>query len=377
MAFKKQKIYYIDDVNVMNKHLEICKKYRVETQEEMFKIQKGNRQYHSSYYFTWNQGLTKIELNYTPTDGKFSKFIFQLDGKTNLDQKTGMEAFALLQRMSNSFVNDMTNDPEIYDQNNQCWLVPSIAGIVWVNPKFKGKRISNCIGYDENSAWDWAMCQPMPNTNKPYKKWQKLKDGEIGFNRDIRGYSDREYLYMETKIGELCEFVFEKIESPFKDFVNYYYNKKKNAKTPEEKQKYKDILVFPIGYMARKNPFIRSAILSYSNYRIFDLIDPETTYSSNTDSLNSTVIRDDIELGEELGQFKIEHTGDYVYCDSGYQWNKALPSVRGKSKKWFENAYPNGFDILKDELPSTEANYYELDLETFQLKLKNNESVED
>ena len=74
--------------------------------------------------------------------------------------------------------------------------------------------------------------------------------------------------------------------------------------------------------------------------------------------------RPDIEalVGPEIGQFKIEHKGSFAYNGSGYQWNYESPSIRGRSKEWFKNAYPNGFDILRDEIPFM-ANKYEFNKE--------------
>ena len=152
------------------------------------------------------------------------------------------------------------------------------------------------------------------------------------------------------------------IESPFKHFVEQYYAKRKKAKGIE-KEKIKQILNYAVGYIRRKNPFIHSCILSRSRYYIESLIDENTLYS-NTDSIVSKERRLDLEklIGTEIGQFKVEHKGSFAYTGSGYQWNYESPSIRGRSKEWFKNAYPNGFDILKDEIPFM-ANKYEYNKE--------------
>ena len=56
-----------------------------------------------------------------------------------------------------------------------------------------------------------------------------------------------------------------------------------------------------------------------------------------------------------------------------------MPSIRGRSKEWFKNAYPNGFDILNDEIPFMEANKYEFNtkkgiIEKCDLKQSTHES---
>ena len=136
-----------------------------------------------------------------------------------------------------------------------------------------------------------------------------------------------------------------------------------------EADKVKQILNYSIGYIRRKNPFLHSCILSRCRYFIENLIDEDTLYC-NTDSLVTRKPRADLEhlVGDEIGQFRVQHKGSFAYTVSGYQWNNDLPSVRGKSKKWFENAYPNGFDILNDELPYIESNTYYYDKEKGEIK---------
>lgn len=369
--FNKQKIVYVNNVNEMNKRLKDCKMFRYETTPEEFALTKGHREHACIDYYWLKVGFTKLTLAYTPYNAekgiyeRFTQFVFFLDGKQECEHKTGMEAYSLLQRMSKSAVIEL---PEYYDEEGNCKL-SSIAGLIWVNPKHKNKRYSDCYGYDVNSSYSWAMLQDMPDTSVKPKLWTEIGENEVGFNQRIKGKSEQNYLYMETTKGMLCEYVFPKIESPFKRFVNHYYDLKAKATNKIERQKYKDILNFSVGYIRRKNPFIHSAILSYAKYRIESLIDKNTIYC-NTDSIVSKERRFDIEqmLGNEVGQFKLEHTGEFVHTNSGYQWNRDIPSVRGKSKEWFKNMYPNGYDILKDELPFTESNYYEFDYENMKIK---------
>lgn len=363
MLFSKSKIVIIDNIEEMNKHLKICKKARILTSEEALKIASKERT-NGKYYYNFDVGLTTLTLRYTPLFEKYTIFLFALDGRKIENHITGMEAFALLQKMSNKAVIDLTSNDKLYDLKLGNWKVGSIAGLLYYNQKFFGKRYDNCFSYDLNSSYAFAMLQPMPDTSKlRYNDY--VKDNEIGFLIDTDFNNDTMFFATREK-GRFCQYVCPIIESPFKRFVNYYYNKKVLATTKEERTKYKDILNFAVGYIRRKNPFIHSAILSFARNYISKFIDKNTIYC-NTDSIVSFGKRKDIEklIGNEIGQFKLEKQGCFAYNGSGYQWNYNIPSIRGKSKEWFQE---NGFDILNDTLPYVEKNKYYLDYIDFQLK---------
>ena len=110
-----------------------------------------------------------------------------------------------------------------------------------------------------------------------------------------------------------------------------------------------------VGYLQRVNPILRTFVLSYANERIKSFVDENTLYS-NTDSIVSLVQRPDIEehLSNEIGDWKLEHQGDFAFKGFCYQWNYNAPSYRGISKAWFKPEY----DILKDELPKHGNKYY-------------------
>ena len=99
--------------------------------------------------------------------------------------------------------------------------------------------------------------------------------------------------------------------------------------------------------MQKTNPFIRAKIIYEANKMISDLIDENTLYC-NTDSIVSLTERKDIKLGNNIGQFKIEHQGDFAYIGFNYQWNRDVPSYRSIQK----SAFKEGYDMLKDPLPA-------------------------
>ena len=354
--FKTKKIVYVHDVKVMNQHLKFCRANRLlGSSEEWIRLQQIPRA-----YYTLEVMYARIILRYFGNGNSYAEYIFYLDGSEHHQTVSGMRAFNTLQKMSNKGVVDLTENKELYNSLYGRWNIEAISGLIYFNEKLSGKRYENCFCYDRNSAYSAAMLEPIPNTNVIPRRDGYVKKGEIGFRVMDRGITNEIHLYAVFEEGYYAEYIFPAIESPFKHFVEYHYKKRAKA-TGIEADRLKQVLNYAVGYIRRKNPFIHSCILSRARYYIESLIDENTLYS-NTDSIVSRVQRPDIEklVGTEIGQFKIQHKGSFAYNGSGYQWNYESPSIRGRSKEWFKNAYPNGFDILKDEIPFM-VNKYEYD----------------
>lgn len=317
---KKKKIVKKDE---FKKHLDFCNKERIIFEEEPEKIGET---------FAWlNISKTKIELTYS-INNKPCTYILYRDERNNYHTITGLDAYRIL---------------------SQYYKIPKIKletfsaiPLLWYNKKYSGTR-NYAYGYDLNSAYAASMCETMPDTSVEPIMFEIVKKGYIGF--DCEGNCLEE--------GELAEYQFPEIESPFKKFVNNYYNKKKKAIDLDEKQKFKDVLNFSVGYMQLKNPFLRARIIFLCNKKIESLID-ENTLLCNTDSLVSLTRRKDIEekLGNELGEWKLEHEGQFAYKGLNYQWNSNV-CYRGVPKSWFKE----NFDILIDELPRKPMDYIEIE----------------
>lgn len=319
---KRLKFEYIS-VDEMNEHLNYIKKNKY----SIFKNVEYNG--FAKYAFI-NETMTEFKLTYK--DFKTNKTATYICLKTTIDPSkkviTGADAFIVLSH---------------YYKIPICPAPFSVSAILYKNNKYEGKRI-DAISYDLNSAFPFAMLKDMPDTSVPPKQ-KIIEEGEIGFGLD------GELL----DIGDYSLFVFKLIESPFKKFVEVWYNKKKNAITKEEKSKAKSILNYSVGFLQRKNPYLRAAIIGYSNKLIEDLIDENTVYC-NTDSIICLKERDDLKLGNEIGEWKVEHKGKFAFIGFNYQWNNDIPSYRGQPKEWF----PEGWDILKDQLPLSN-NIYKFD----------------
>lgn len=363
---KSFKEVYIDDVNEMNYLLLKCK-YKEEV-EDLSKVNK--------YSFCIDFSKIEFKLYATITNELPSKYIFRMDGsKASEYHLTGRKAFQQLQKMSNNAIIDMSTDEYKgifwdewdYDNGKPIWKIRVEKPILYFNMKYNGMRFDGCYGYDVKSSYSWAMKYgEFPNLKEPYRiceiwdKESRVQEDEIGF----RTCEDR---MIVVEFGGRAEIIFKKLKNnPFIKYVDKYFNLKENA-TGVERQKYKDMLNYVVGYSLRKNPFIYTCVLYYARRRIEMLMDKDTLYS-NTDSIVSKTRRLDIEqeLGNELGNFKLEHKNEqFAFKNGAYQWNKALPSAKGISKRW----YKKGFDVLVDEIPNNDWNDYAFNREELKIVL--------
>lgn len=239
----------------------------------------------------------------------------------------------------------------------------SAAPILGFNPKYEGMIIEDCWEYDLNSAYSSAMFTYMPDLYHPiWRRNQFVKQGFVGF------YLNDHLTLVEA--GNYADVTFPLIETPEKlrEFCKKWYNKKRSS-TGNAKLEAKAMLNLPIGYTQRFNPFLRSYIVHSCNLEIIRLID-ENSLFWNTDAIFSRVRRTDLEIGEEIGQFKEIHYKTIRYIGNIYQCDDDLPVYRGIPKTWFrrfeeENGRP--FDILIDEPPQAK-NLYSFNWETLELE---------
>lgn len=205
------------------------------------------------------------------------------------------------------------------------------------------------ICYDINKSYFNAMNNPMPT--EMVAKYRCPNKGEVGFTISghiVIGPSEFEcdYIFKLERIGGLDR------------YREIYLNKLNNAKTKEEKKHYKFEINSSVGNLANHNPFLRNMIVWYANNFIKSKVDENTIYS-NTDSIVSTVKRDDLEIGSNVGQFKIEHEGPVIIKGSAYQWiNDNKFSNKGVSLDQialYEKTYNKKF-ILGEAKPEELAN---------------------
>lgn len=321
--FSSKKIIYCS-FSQINNILKYCYKNR----ECIFREKRNDESFGTNAFIVDKVKYLSISYSF---GGKASTYIFDKSNGDTEDhqQVTGLQAFALLSRYCHVSRVIQGKDEAPF----------SAKGLLYKNPKYEGQRVE-AICYDMNSAYSYAMLQPMPDTSIPPKQ-KYIQKGEIGFdldgNRQTSGYSI---------------YVFNLMDSPFKKFVNTYYNRKKNAKTKEERRRYKEYLNFAVGFLQGRDPFTRAQIVGLANDLMKSLIDKNTLYC-NTDSIISLVERPELILGEDVGEWKIEHKGLFAYKGYNYQWGLEIPTFRGKIKTDFYV----GWDILKDPLPECHNKY--------------------
>lgn len=303
---------------------------------------------------------TQIEVSFK-NGSKAKTYLFSLDGEDIRHYKNGGEAFRIMNQYAKV---------QRYDKPEE---IGSARQLLYKNEKFSGKRVK-AYEYDLNSAFNYMLLQPIPNI-ETIKYNTKVKDGEIGFIE--KADNTGQYLDITFKPGVFCHYVCDLMESPFKRFVEVWYDKKKNAKTKKDKITAKDILVMCIGQCQNKNPFLRACVVGRCNMYIKSLIDENTIYS-NTDCIVSTVRRYDLEenLGTEIGQWKFERNGEmFAWAKEkvNYQWNDEIPVFRGISKGWFKEFNRQNkrkWDILIDDVPAS-MNLYHFNKEKLKVEKVN------
>lgn len=277
---------------------------------------------------------TKLSVK-TEYKGKVKEYITFLDGREDPVVITGATAYTTLK----SYWPELPEIPEdspIYD-------FISASPMIDYNEKYNNQRVE-AWGYDLNSAYASVILQGWIDTTSGPMAKVIDPETEIGFDTDL-----------DIQREGFSMYVFKKMETPkgLRNWVNTYYKKKKEAKNRIDKLKAKQHLNFAIGFLQRKNPWLRAWVVSRCNEYIKSLID-ENTLFWNTDSIVSRVPRPDLEIGLEIGQWKLEHEGVVAYKGNTYQWNNDKPTYRGVPKTWFKG----DFDLLKDDKPANENLFY-------------------
>jgi hypothetical protein len=235
----------------------------------------------------------------------------------------------------------------------------SASPLLGYNPKYNGTR-QKAYSYDLNSAYSAVMMNGWIDTTNPPEA-KIVEEGEVGFSADLSTIVD---------VGDFSFFVFKKIETPegIKRFINTYYERKKNAKTKADKIYAKNMLNHIVGCLQKKNYFLRAYVVANCNRFIQDLIDEDTLYY-NTDCIVSRCRRPDLEenLGDGIGQWKLDHEGEFAYQGFTYQWDYEKPAWRSVPKAWI----PEHYDILDcEDVKIVETNVWYMDWQNIRFVKK-------
>ena len=335
--FKNTRIEYLT-AEEMNKHLEVINEcYAITLGPKRDRLPFGIRAF-------IEDKLVEFRLTYKKGT-KVTTYVCRKDSTEKRQETTGIKAYAVGQRYFKA--PDMTaicSRTARYSYNFRKFLF-SAKPFLWKNEKYEGVWTEAYL-YDINSSYSYAMLQEMPDTSIAPREG-KVKKGEVGFREDSKGN------FIPVFEGSFALWIFPLIPSPFTKFVKVWYDRKVKALCKQDKEKAKETMNYYVGYLQKKNPFLRAMILYHANSYIESFMDENTIYC-NTDSLVSTVPREDLVLGIGIGQFKLEKSGTFIFKGFNYQWKGEPPSIRGIPKSWFKK----NFDLAIDELPKR-GNVYE------------------
>ena len=308
---------------------------------------------------------TKLEITTKYFDGKPCTYVYNLNNIETFSC-SGHSCFVQFQRAFRvPKAKTEYNNPRLerwFDTEKNSYTC-SAAPIIGFNPNFENMIIQDCWEYDLNSAYSSVLINKMPDLYHPL--WEldhKVKPGYVGFYLNdtltmvpAGGYADVTFPLIDTPEG-------------LKQYVKKWYNIKR-SETGVKKEEAKAMLNLPIGYTQRFNPFLRSYIVHSCNNQIIELIDRDSLFW-NTDAIFSKRRRTDLEIGDEIGQFKEIHYKMVRYSGNNYQLDDNIPVYRGIPKAWFkrfEQVYGRPYDILVDDVPEA-ANLYEWDWDTLSLR---------
>ena len=228
-------------------------------------------------------------------------------------------------------------------------IVQSARPLVSYNEKFDNtEHYVYC--YDLNSAYANVLKDKIIDTYN-WRTCDEVGDGEIGFKFNNN-------LKLVHKGEGVAYRVYKLIDSPFKEYVKKYYDIKKNAPSgSREKKVAKAYLNYCVGLWQNHNPFLRAYVVNTCNEYIEKYIEKynDIVCMWNTDAIYTTEPIEELDIGTEIGQWKLEYEGMFRQKQTSYQKvDKEEVTYRGVSKCLFKK----GFNLLTDKLPAHNFKYY-------------------
>lgn len=169
---------------------------------------------------------------------------------------------------------------------------------------------------------------------------------------------------------------FEKL----KEYYDYLYNQKENAKNQLIRSKYKNLQNYLIGYFARVKQFValRSNIIFNSNMNIVSKMkeikrEGGEVYLSNTDSIVTDDIGNEVMqqyIGTKAGQFKLQIKTDRLFYNSSNSYQIGEKVVYS-GVKYFARKYTDFFKELYAEQEGNLVVGYDFDFEYENEEYKN------
>lgn len=286
-----------------------------------------------------NDSTIYLETKYYEPNYKCTRYICNLNGDMKKYVR-GLQCFNKLQQWC--YRAPSVKEWRILEKylNREGKYECSASPIIDYNRKYENMELYDIWEYDMNSAYSSIMLDRIPDLMHPNFN-VVLKKNQVGF------LIDNELTMIEKK-GCYVQVAFDLIEltDKQKQYIYKLYEAKELAIDEDEHDALKTQLNAGIGYYQRYNPFMRAYIVHKCNDKINNIRD-EDTVLWNTDAIFSRRRRVDLEIGNDIGQFKEIHIKRFAYIGNNYQTDYDLPKYRGIPKAWF----PEHWDILKDEIP--------------------------
>lgn len=345
--YKQKRYRYIYNLEDMQKIFDIAASHSeiyLDNDEYEFEYGKSNLTAESKIICT--DRYYKITTKYVSEDLTTAKdypctWIFDLTGDETHHIHPSIVAKKYIKHYNP--YNVLKKNPNLFRRLCDGKLVESAKAIVGYNKSFD-KTEHNVVAYDLNSAYAAVLTNKIIDTYN-MDVAREVKENEIGFllNADLTMMHP----------GEEADVVFPLIDSPYKEYVTEWYNKKKDApKGSADRDIAKEVLVITVGLWQNKNPFLRAYVVNSCNEFIERLIlrNEDKVCMWNTDAIYCTERIPEIDAlcGTEIGQFKVEYEGLFRQKGTAYQKvDIDETSYRGVIKQLFKK----GFNLLTDELP--------------------------
>lgn len=238
------------------------------------------------------------------------------------------------------------------------------------NPKYRNKVIY-AYEYDLVSAYGQFLKEPLPDLSTVQYN-TTVKNGQIGFyicGCTMMGYNQ---LRMTTNPGVHCDWVFDLMESPYKQWCDKTFKELNKETDKDKREQLKDRFRISVGQLQHHNPFWRATIVEKCNHLISSLRSDDTIYWS-TDSL---VTKNMLNLLDTGYLWKVKHSGEFKLKGRlNHQWGNEMPVISGIESlyvKWYNKTHNKPFDLLKDKMPQFNGSAYVFDKNQFKL-IKNKE----
>lgn len=343
--FKRQRIRYINNLEDINKIIDIAADNSILVQKPM-NYQNFNYTMFSAYsdnnrYYEITTGYVNDKLE--ETDEYVCTWRFDKTGV--FDEQTDTATIARLANKAYRPYDVIKNNPELFHFRTDNKVFESAKSVTGYNPKYNNTE-HRAVIYDLNSAFAAVLQKSIIDTyNMRFN--DEVKENEVGFLLNV----DLEMMHT----GDYADVIFPIIDTPesLKEFIKKYYDIKKTApKKSKERALAKQILNVSVGLYQRHNPFLRAYVIHSCNEFIMKYVNKyyDKVCCWNTDAIYTTErIRElDKLTGDEIGKFKVEYDG--LFRQSYY--NKQL--VDSEEVKYYGVSsclFKKDYNLLTDSLP--------------------------